>query len=507
MTHELHMENYESIDKEKMTQEEIALVVFGATGDLTRRKLIPGIYQLMKNKSLSDSLAIFGFARRPWTDQEMKKNLAQGVLDYSRSKPVADELVERLLKSSKYISSTFEVSAGYDLLRRDLSQKNFKGIIFYLATPPNEYLTIIQKIGSSGLLQLPGWHRIVVEKPFGFDLHSALELEKTLQQYFQESEIFRIDHYLGKETVQNILVLRFANGIFEPLWNNHYIDHVQITVSETLGVGTRAGYFDHIGLIRDMFANHLLQLLTLTAMEVPSTFNADSVRNEKIKILRSLRPFSDQDLLNNTIRGQYTSGIINDQLIQGYKEESGVLKTSTTETYLALRLFIDNWRWAGVPFYIRCGKRMPKHATEIIIHFKQVPLALFDWKNFAGIAPNTLVFRIQPDEGISLTLGAKKPGYENQIAPVVMEFCYNDTFGIETPEAYERLLLDCVNGDATLFTRTDEVIEQWKFTQKILDGWRNAPQQQVYEYQAGSWGPKEAELFIQSEGKKWLNPM
>lgn len=490
-----------------MKKEEIALVVFGVTGDLTRRKLIPGIYQLMKNKSLSDSLTIFGFARRPWTDQEMHKNLEQGVLDYSRAKPVTDEIVKELLRASKYISSTFEDSAGYDSLRNELSQKKFKGIIFYLATPPNEYLTIIQKIGTSRLLQLPGWHRIVVEKPFGFDLHSALELEQTLQQFFQESEIFRIDHYLGKETVQNILVLRFANGIFEPLWNNHYIDHVQITVSETLGVGTRAGYFDHIGLIRDMFANHLLQLLTLTAMEVPSTFNADSVRNEKIKILRSLRPFNDLDLLNNTIRGQYTSGMINDQLIQGYKEESGVFKTSTTETYLALRLFIDNWRWAGVPFYIRCGKRMPKHATEIIIHFKQVPLALFDWKNFAGIAPNTLVFRIQPDEGISLTLGAKKPGYENQIAPVVMEFCYHDTFGIETPEAYERLLLDCVNGDATLFTRTDEVIEQWKFTQKILDGWRNAPQQQVFEYQAGSWGPKEAELFIQSEGKKWLNPM
>lgn len=485
---------------------EIALVVFGATGDLTRRKLIPGIYQLMKNKSLSNSLTIFGFARRPWTDHDLYKNLEDGVHEYSRSKPVVDDLVEKLLKSSKYISSAFEDNAGYDSLRNELSKKNFGGIIFYLATPPNEYLTIIQKIGSSGLLHLPGWHRIVVEKPFGFDLNSAFELEQNLQLYFQESEIFRIDHYLGKETVQNILVLRFANGIFEPLWNNHYIDHVQITVSETIGVGTRAGYFDQIGLIRDMFANHLLQLLTLTAMEVPSTFNADSVRNEKIKILRSLRPMSDQDLIANTIRGQYTSGMINEQSIQGYKEEPGVIKTSTTETYLALRIFIDNWRWAGVPFYIRCGKRMPKYATEIAIHFKQVPLALFDWKNFAGIAPNTLVLRIQPDEGISLTLGAKKPGYENQISPVVMEFCYHDTFGIETPEAYERLLLDCINGDATLFTRTDEVIEQWKFTQKILDGWQKDSQQQVYDYQAGTWGPKEADLFMQSDGRKWLNP-
>jgi glucose-6-phosphate 1-dehydrogenase len=489
-----------------MSQAEIALVVFGVTGDLTRRKLIPGLYQLMKNKSLSNSLAIFGFARRPWTDAEMYHNLEQGVHDYSRSKPVEDELVGILLKSSKYISSNFDDSAGYDSLKNELSKTNYQGIIFYLATPPNEYMTIIQRIGSSGLLQLPGWHRIVVEKPFGFDLDSALELEQTLRNDFRESEIFRIDHYLGKETVQNILVLRFANGIFEPLWNNHYIDHVQITVSETLGVGTRAGYFDQIGLVRDMFANHLLQLLTLTAMEVPSTFNADSVRNEKIKVLRSLRPMSDQDLVDNAIRGQYSSGMIFDQPVLSYKEESGVVKTSTTETYLALRLFIDNWRWAGVPFYIRCGKRLTKQATEIAIHFKQVPLALFDWKNFAGIAPNTLVFRIQPDEGISLTLGAKKPGYQNQIAPVVMEFCYQDTFGIETPEAYERLLLDCVNGDATLFTRTDEVIEQWKFTQKILDGWQKAPQQNIFEYHAGSWGPREADQFIESDGKKWLNP-
>jgi glucose-6-phosphate 1-dehydrogenase len=489
-----------------MAPTDIAIVVFGVTGDLTRRKLIPGLYQLVKSKSLLNSLTIYGFARRPWTDLEMQNNLKQGIHDYSRSKPVNKDNVELLLMSSKYIASTFDDDTGYVSLKNELSKCHFEGIIFYLATPPNEYMTIIQKIGSNGLHQLPGWHRIVVEKPFGFDLDSAQELELTLQRDFKESEIFRIDHYLGKETVQNILVLRFANGIFEPLWNNHYIDHVQITVAETIGVGTRAGYFDQIGLVRDMFANHLLQLLTLTAMEVPSTFNADSVRNEKIKVLRSLRQSNDQDLLMTTVRGQYTSGKISDQSVCGYKEESGVIANSTTETYMAIRLFLDNWRWAGVPFYIRCGKRMPKQATEIAIHFKQVPLALFDWKNFAGIAPNTLVFRIQPDEGISLTLGAKKPGYQNQISPVVMEFCYHDTFGIETPEAYERLLLDCINGDATLFTRTDEVIEQWKFTQKILDGWKKLPRQMVNEYQAGTWGPSEADRFIESDGKKWLNP-
>jgi glucose-6-phosphate 1-dehydrogenase len=311
---------------------------------------------------------------------------------------------------------------------------------------------------------------------------------------------------LGKETVQNILVFRFANGIFEPLWNNHYIDHVQITVSEMLGVGTRAGYFDNIGIIRDMFANHLLQLLTLTAMEVPSAFNANSVRDEKIKVLRSIRPFNEKDTNLQTVRGQYASGMIENKTAEAYKDEPGVPKSSITETYLAIRLFIDNWRWAGVPFYIRCGKRMPRHATEIVIHFKQVPLALFNWKNFAGVAPNTLVIRIQPDEGISLTLGAKKPGYENLISPVVMEFCYSDAFGVETPEAYERLLLDCINGDATLFTRTDEVIEQWTFTQQILDGWKNSSPVNISDYPAGSWGPKEADLFIEEDGRKWKNP-
>jgi glucose-6-phosphate 1-dehydrogenase len=489
-----------------MSEPSISLVIFGVTGDLTRRKLIPGIYQLSKNGNINSALQIIGFARRPWTDELMVENLQSGIDEFSRTKPVMREITNKLLNKSKYIQSSFEDREGYLVLKNYLSDQKSEGIIFYLATPPDEYLNIIKNIGESGLLQLPAWVRIVVEKPYGYDLPSALELEQTLRSFFQENQIFRIDHYLGKETVQNILVLRFANGIYEPLWNNHYVDHVQITVSETLGVGTRAGYFDNIGIIRDMFANHLLQLLTLTAMEVPSAFSADSVRDEKIKILRSLRPFNEKDFNLHMIRGQYSAGELDGLLIQSYKTEPGVPQLSTTETYLALRLFVDNWRWAGVPFYIRCGKRMAKNATEIVIHFKQVPLALFNWKNFAGIAPNTLVIRIQPDEGISLTLGVKKPGYENQISPVTMEFCYRDAFGVETPEAYERLLLDCFNGDATLFTRTDEVIEQWKFTQQILDGWKSLKLSSIYQYPAGSWGPKEADEFIKSDGRKWIIP-
>jgi glucose-6-phosphate 1-dehydrogenase len=494
------------MSEKKMPDNSIALVIFGVTGDLARRKLIPGIFQLLQSGKLDSELPIIGFARRPWTTEMMRENLKQGIIEFSRTQPVPVELMDKLLSKSIYVQSPFEDEHGYGELKGELLKGRFKGVVFYLATPPNEYLTIINKIGQCGLNHLAGWVRIVVEKPFGYDLNSALELEKNLHQFFNENEVFRIDHYLGKETVQNILVLRFANGIFEPLWNGHYIDHIQITVSETLGVGTRAGYFDSIGIIRDMFANHLLQLVTLTAMEVPSAFNANSVRDEKIKVLKSLRPLKGKDAFANTIRGQYGPGVIEGGTVGSYLDEPGVLAHTLTETYLAARLHIDNWRWAGVPFYIRCGKRMPFHATEIVIHFKQVPLALFDWKNLAGIAPNTLVIRIQPDEGISLTIGAKRPGFENQISPVKMEFCYQDAFGVEPPEAYERLLLDCINGDATLFTRTDEVIEQWSFTQSILDGWKTSTISDISKYPSGTWGPQNADHFIQKDGRSWTNP-
>ena len=494
------------VDSRTSKNELIALVIFGVTGDLTRRKLIPAIYQLYKDGQLPQKVKIIGFARRQWTDEIMREYLRQGIAEFSRSQPVDEKVVENLLKSVKYVQSTFEEDQGYKEILNILVAEEFCGVIYYLATPPNEYLKIIQQIGKNELNSNKCWSRIVVEKPFGNDLFSALDLENNLHLFFTEDEIFRIDHYLGKETVQNILVFRFANGIFEPLWNNHYIDHVQITVAETIGVGNRAGYFENTGIIRDMFANHLLQLLTLSAMEAPYAFNEDSVRDEKLKVLRSIKPLIGKNAVENTIRAQYVSGTIGENPIQGYKEEPGVKKTSITETYLVIKLFIDNWRWAGVPFYIRCGKKLPTQATEIVIHFKQVPLSLFEWKNMAGDAPNTLVLRLQPDEGISLTFGAKKPGHENQIAPVLMDFCYQDAFGGEPPEAYERLLLDCMMGDATLFTRTDEVIEQWEFTQKILDAWKQAPIEKLPEYRVGSWGPIEADLFIQADGRKWKNP-
>lgn len=487
-------------------QKTIALVIFGITGDLSRRKLMPAIYQLQKDYQLAQKVQIIGFARRPWSDKELIENIRNGILEFARTKPVNESLIMDVIKDAHYIQSRFDEKDGYIKLNTTIENHPYEGVIFYLATPPNEYLGIITNLGELIKKSQKGWLRLVVEKPYGSNLKTAIELENTLHKYFQEEQIFRIDHYLGKETVQNILVFRFANGIFEPIWNNHYIDHIQITVAENAGIGTRAGYFENAGVIRDMFANHLLQLLTLTAMEAPFAINADSVRDEKMKVLHSLKPITGKLGIVNSVRGQYARGQIDQNIVVGYKQEDGVSSSSTTETYLALKIHVDNWRWAGVPFYIRSGKCMPKRATEIAIHFKQIPLSLFGWRNMAGIAPNALVLRLQPDEGISLTFGAKRPGFENEIAPVTMDFCYQDAFGINPPEAYERLLLDCLSGDATLFTRSDEVLAQWAFTQGILDSWEHYPVHELPQYYAGTWGPLEADEFMRGENRKWRNP-
>ena len=490
--------------KVKSTPGSIAFVIFGVTGDLTKRKLLPALYQLESENRLPEKIDIIGFARRPWDDKILKNVLTDGINEYARITPPNPKTILKLILNAKYIQSEFEDRKGYDELIQYLNEKNYRKVIFYLATPPDEYSTIISNLSVCRDYDInKEWLRIVVEKPYGRDFSSAQHLENELKKCFAEEQIFRIDHYLGKETVQNILVFRFANGIFEPLWNKNYIDHVQITVAESTGVGSRAGYFDTSGVVRDMFANHLLQLVTLTAMEAPYAFNAESVRDEKMKVLKSLRPMKGIEALKNTVRGQYTDTRIEGKLIPGYLKEDRVHKNSITETYLSAKIFIDNWRWADVPFFVRSGKCLPVRATEIAIQFKQIPLSLFNWKNMAGEAPNVLILRLQPDEGITLSLGAKLPGPVNQIAPVNMEFCYQDAFGSEPPEAYERLLLDCIQGDQTLFTRHDEVLEQWRFVTEIIKAWESDPVKVLPKYKIGSWGPSEADSFIKGNNRNW----
>jgi glucose-6-phosphate 1-dehydrogenase len=482
----------------------IGLVIFGVTGDLAHRKLVPALYQLTLDKQLPDQLHIIGFARRDWGDENLRTEMRGALSEFARSKPLNKNVVEELLTRMHYVTSTFDGRDGYERLAQLLNQLNVCNRLFYLATPPQAYPTIIEQLGAAKLASCPdGWTRIVVEKPYGRDLDSARKLEEAIHQVFDEDQIYRIDHYLGKETVQNILVLRFANGIFEPLWNNRYVDSVQITVSETIGVNGRADYYDSAGVVRDMLQNHILQLLTLTAMEAPVTFNADAVRDEKVKVLHALHILHGEDAMKNTLRGQYTAGKVNGKQVRAYRDHDGVAKNSKTETLLAMRIGVDNWRWAGVPFFIRSGKHLPRRLTEIAVQYKQVPLALFGSRNMAGDAPNRLLLNLQPDEGITLTFGAKAPGSGDLIKSVNMNFSYEETFGSSAPEAYERLLLDCMNGDPTLFTRSDEVLAAWAFVDEILNAWAAHPRHKLHPYTPGTWGPPEMDTFIQSFGHSW----
>lgn len=482
----------------------VAIVIFGVTGDLTRRKLMPGLYENAKHGRLPEPFYIIGFARRPWSHEEMRDVLRQGVMEYGRTKPIDEKVLNRLLENAYYVESAFQDRDGYARLDEALKRIGVQNTLFYLATPPGLYSTIVENIGQSELESCENaWRRIVVEKPFGRDLETALSLDSALHSVFEEDQIYRMDHYLGKETVQNILAFRFGNGIFEPLWNRKYIDHIQITMAESEGVGTRAGYYDHAGVIRDVFQNHLLQLLTLTAMEAPAVFNAKAVRDEKVKVLKSISDISGEKGLENSYRAQYVSGTINGKRVASYRDEPDVAPDSITETYLAVRLFVNNWRWAGVPFYLRSAKRFPRRVTEIAIQFTQIPLSLFGQRNLAVEAPNVLVIRIQPDEGITLYLGAKVPGSSMRIEPVKMHFSYAEAFGDEPPEAYERLLLDCLMGDATLFTRSDEVEEAWRLTQGIIEAWKTEDLQNLPVYEAGTQGPHGAEKFLQDDGRSW----
>ena len=488
--------------------EACTVVIFGATGDLTHRKLIPAVYNIAADGELPPNLAVVGFARRPKSDEEFRADLEEASRKFSRQ-TVKDEMWNGFAKSVFYHQSEFHDAEGYKRLAERLQEiekerETGGNRLFYLAVAPDQFEPILKNLAEAGLNKPPGgaWARVIVEKPFGSDLESARELNRIVRSAFPEEDTYRIDHFLGKETAQNILVLRFANAIFEPLWNARYIDHVQVTASETLGVEGRAGYYEGAGALRDMVQNHLLQLLCLVGMEPPTDLRADSIRDEKVKIVRSLRRLTKAAVATDVVRAQYSAGAISGKEVVGYRAEEKVKRDSKTETFVALRLQIDNWRWADVPIYMRVGKRLPKSGTEISIHFKRAPAVLFNKENEA-LDHNVLVIRIQPDEGISLRMQAKRPGTSFRIEPVKMDFHYGTSFGKASPEAYERLLLDAMSGDATLFARRDEVEEAWSYVDAIEVAWREPDGPTLHEYPAGSWGPEAADELLARDGRAW----
>jgi glucose-6-phosphate 1-dehydrogenase len=489
------------------------VVIFGATGDLTRRKLVPGLYSLAKQRLLPERFAVIGFARRDKSHDIFREEMRQAVQEFARH-PFEDALWQDFAKRLYYHRSTFDDAEGYVRLQKFLHEISERHgtqgrTIYYLSTPPEAYDDIIQHLDNTGLTTEPkyrSWPRVVVEKPFGRDLASAQALNQHFRSALNEEQIYRIDHYLGKETVQNILVLRFANGIFEPLWTNKYIDHVQITMSESLGIEDRGGYYDTTGALRDMGQNHLLQLLTLTAMEPPGSLRADALRNEKMKVLETARPFDDEAVRTCVVRGQYEAGQINGTSVIGYRQEGRVKPDSNTETFIAMKVWLDNWRWAGVPFYLRSGKRLSKRYSEVAIQFKRIPQILFQARSEDIIEPNMLVLRIQPDEGASLRIGAKVPGLDIHLQPVRMDFSYGTSFGADSPEAYERLLRDVMLGDQTLFMRRDEVEAAWALITPILETWEAERINALPTYAAGTWGPEAAEALLRADGRQWRQP-
>jgi glucose-6-phosphate 1-dehydrogenase len=485
------------------------LVIFGAAGDLTKRKLIPALYNLAREKLLPKEFAIVGIARNPFTTESFRKQITSDLRELS-AEPFDSGLWDGMVSRLYYLTAEFDDPEMYKKLAGELAriQKDHGtggNVLFYLATAPDFFAPIARRLNEAGLTREEGerWSRVIVEKPFGRDLASALKLNQDLEQVLEEKQIYRIDHYLGKETVQNILVFRLANGIFEHLWNAKYIDHVQITVAETLGVEKRGGYYDHSGALRDMVPNHIFQLITLTAMEPPISFEADAVRDEQVKVLRAMKPLDDEDVITYTVRGQYGAGVAGDRKLPNYRAEKDVDPHSNTETFAAIKLSIDNWRWTGVPFYLRVGKALKKRVTEIMVQFKQPPFTLFRDTSIDQLSPNQLVINVQPDEGISLSFGAKVPGATVSLGEVNMSFLYSDYFGSRPATGYERLLYDGMCGDQTLFQRADMVEAAWKTVDPVLAVWQALPARNFPNYAAGSWGPKEAEALLERDGRKW----
>jgi glucose-6-phosphate 1-dehydrogenase len=504
--------------REGLEQERVpdasALVIFGASGDLTSRKLIPALYSLAHDGLLPAGQTIIGFARPDFTDEAFRMAMREACDKYARTRPVDESVWNNFAKGLFYMRGEFGETQAYARLNERLQEcDKTRGTggrrIYYLAVPPNFFGVISEILGAEKMVTDPErggpFTRVIIEKPFGHDLQSAKELNRVAVTTFRERQVFRIDHYLGKETVQNLLVLRFANGIFEPFWNRQYIDHVQFTVAETVGVEKRGGYFETAGITRDIIQNHMLQLVSLVAMEPPVAYEPDAVRDEKVKVIRALREFPKGREGELAIRGQYSEGSVLGEKAPAYRAEPNVNPNSKTDTFSAVKIFVDNWRWADVPFYLRAGKRLPKRVTDISIHFRPAPYPLFRKVSSITAQPNVLAIRIQPDEGISLKFDSKVPGPAVRSAPVTMEFRYATSFGAEPPEAYERLLLETMLGDSTLFARRDEVETAWAWLDPLLNAWASDTRDPEF-YQAGTWGPEAADRLIERDGRKWRRP-